>query len=279
MSGVTIINPDGSTGVSDWVIFIDAENKLVAIGPDSAKEALSLVIGTDIQAWDAELDTIAGLAETNGNVMFVAGGAWTSDATPAIDCSDCTNVPAGDVSLSDLTTYTERAAFTGATGFPLDSEVTGSFRAVGAPDTTSGVSIIDGTVTTADVSTTVKGTGVAFFIDGAGSALTTGTSIFYIWPVNYAVTGFNVMTDSEANIVSLAIVTAFQVRPAVISGSTNFVFDNGGVSTFTGLSFDDSWASSSTSFKRGDVMYIEVLGDTAAVAQKVIVSFDGNKTE
>ena len=96
LTGVTIINPDGSTGVSDWVIFIDEENKLVAIGPASAREALSLVIGTDVQAWDAELDTIAALTETNGNVMFVAGGAWTSDATPAIDCTDCTNVSGSD---------------------------------------------------------------------------------------------------------------------------------------------------------------------------------------
>ncbi len=53
-----------------------------------------LTIGADVQAWDAELDTIAGLTETNGNVMFVAGGAWTSDATPAIDCTDCTNITA-----------------------------------------------------------------------------------------------------------------------------------------------------------------------------------------
>lgn len=55
-------------------------------------------IGSNVQAWDAELDTIAALAETNGNVMFVAGGAWTSDATPAIDLSDATAYP-GDSSL------------------------------------------------------------------------------------------------------------------------------------------------------------------------------------
>lgn len=54
-------------------------------------------IGTNVQAWDAELDTIAGLTETNGAVMFVAGGVWTADTTPAIDCTDCTNVPSGTV--------------------------------------------------------------------------------------------------------------------------------------------------------------------------------------
>jgi len=51
-------------------------------------------IGSNVQAHDAELDTIAALTETNGNVMFVAGGVWTSDATPAIDGTDITNVTA-----------------------------------------------------------------------------------------------------------------------------------------------------------------------------------------
>jgi len=73
-----------------------ADTTQVAYRTDTeTRTDLGLVIGTNVQAWDAELDTIAALAETNGNVMFVAGGAWTSDATPAIDCTDCTNIPAG----------------------------------------------------------------------------------------------------------------------------------------------------------------------------------------
>lgn len=56
------------------------------------RTSIGVAIGSNVQAWDAELDTIAALTETNGNVMFVAGGVWTSDATPAIDCTDCTNV-------------------------------------------------------------------------------------------------------------------------------------------------------------------------------------------
>lgn len=63
---------------------LDGENVLTLTEGDAAYQPL-----------DPELTTIAGLVETNGNVMFVAGGAWTSDATPAIDCTDCTNIPAG----------------------------------------------------------------------------------------------------------------------------------------------------------------------------------------
>ncbi len=56
------------------------------------------------QPLDSELSTIAGLAETNGNVMFVAGGAWTSDPTPAIDCTDCINIPPlNTVDIDDAT--------------------------------------------------------------------------------------------------------------------------------------------------------------------------------
>ena len=60
-------------------------------------------IGGTVQAWDAELDTIAALAETNGGVMFVAGGVWTTDLTPAIDCTDCTNIPAGSTHTGTVT--------------------------------------------------------------------------------------------------------------------------------------------------------------------------------
>jgi len=52
-----------------------------------------LAIGTDIQAWDTELDVIAALTSASGAVMFAVGGVWVADLTPAIDCTDCTNIP------------------------------------------------------------------------------------------------------------------------------------------------------------------------------------------
>ncbi len=62
------------------------------------------------QPLDSELTTIAALTETNGNVMFVAGGVWTSDATPAIDCTDCTNVGGGGHPVVDTTSLVEGSA-------------------------------------------------------------------------------------------------------------------------------------------------------------------------
>jgi hypothetical protein len=62
----------------------------------TARTSLGVSIGSDVQAWDAELDTLAGLTETNGAVIFAAGGVWTSDTTPALDATDMTNLPTGE---------------------------------------------------------------------------------------------------------------------------------------------------------------------------------------
>ena len=90
---------------------LDATDILIAAEGDAAYQPL-----------DSELTTISGLTETNDNVMFVAGGAWTSDATPAIDCTDCTNVPAGTV-LKDIVTTTPLTVDAGAN---LDDVLSGA---------------------------------------------------------------------------------------------------------------------------------------------------------
>jgi hypothetical protein len=44
---------------------------------------LGLEIGTDVQAWDADLDTLSGLAKTDNNVIKGTGATWESAAVAA----------------------------------------------------------------------------------------------------------------------------------------------------------------------------------------------------
>jgi hypothetical protein len=59
-----------------------------------ARTNLGLAIGTDVQAYDADLTTIAGLTPTNNYAIIGNGTAWTSSAlpTPASTLDDLTDV-------------------------------------------------------------------------------------------------------------------------------------------------------------------------------------------
>lgn len=48
----------------------------------TARTTLGLIIGTNVQAWDADLDTIAGLTATTNNFLVSVSSAWAS-RTPA----------------------------------------------------------------------------------------------------------------------------------------------------------------------------------------------------
>lgn len=62
-SGTDVAVVDGGTGAST---------------ASGARTNLGLVIGTDVQAWDADLDTIAGLTPTTDNFIQSKAGAWAS---------------------------------------------------------------------------------------------------------------------------------------------------------------------------------------------------------
>jgi hypothetical protein len=67
------------TGITDLAV---ADGGTGASSAADARTNLGLVIGTNVQAWDANLDQIAALAPTDNNFIVGNGSAWTLE-TPA----------------------------------------------------------------------------------------------------------------------------------------------------------------------------------------------------
>lgn len=70
------------------------------------RTSLSLVIGTDVQAFDAQLDDIAALAFTNGNIIVGDGANWVAEsgatARTSLGVTIGTDVQAWDAQLDDI---------------------------------------------------------------------------------------------------------------------------------------------------------------------------------
>ena len=77
-----------------------------ATSATAARTALGLVIGTDVQAYDADLTTIASLLPTADNFIVGSGSAWTlktpADARTSLGLVIGTNVQAYDADLSAI---------------------------------------------------------------------------------------------------------------------------------------------------------------------------------
>jgi hypothetical protein len=66
------------------------------IVPAAARTNLGLAIGSNVQAWDADLDAIAALAQTSGNFIRSNGTAWQGTALVAAD------IPASSIDDSKI---------------------------------------------------------------------------------------------------------------------------------------------------------------------------------
>ena len=78
----------------------------------TGRTSLGLVIGTNVQAWDADLDSIAGLAGTSGLLKKTAANTWTLDTSTYLTSNQSITL-SGDVTGSGTTAITTTLATVG----------------------------------------------------------------------------------------------------------------------------------------------------------------------
>lgn len=156
-----------TTGVDTWAestITSAARNILDDTGPADTRSTLGLVIGTNVQAWDAALDDIAGLTLNTGDMFYVSAS--------------------GDI--VDLAIGTEDQVLTvSASGVPVWATQSSSStprRNLGVQLATTSVQLTGTTTPTAD--TNINGLRCSVGTDGATSfakvnITTTSTLDFY----------------------------------------------------------------------------------------------------
>jgi len=230
-----------------------ADNDILTFNSAGGNITGNTLAELSIQPLDSELTTIAGLTETNGGVMFVAGGLWTTDTTPAIDCTDCTNVPAG--SHAGTITWTGTSILESGAAFQFgdasDATLTHTYANTGTNVDiaySTGAMAVTGSLTATNLSGTntgdndevgTKTTGDLCVNDGSSVNCTVNTEA----ELETALDALNVLTVtaddvSSANLLTLISdetgtgVAVFGTNPTLTGAVLNGVIDAGGATSF-----------------------------------------------
>lgn len=206
-----------------------------------ARTSLGLAIGSNVQAWDADLDTIAGLAKTSGYLMLGNGSAWTLSAPDFLasifrlsDTTDGTKKLAIDVSgVNPATTRT--LAVPNASGtIALASDLSGYVPTTRTITATSPLTIgggasadlsTDRTIALGTVTTASGGTGVTSYTAGDLVYYASGTALTKL---GVGASGEIVLSNGTAPIYS------------TLSGALNAVGDTRGAVLYKAA---DGWAA------------------------------------
>lgn len=127
----------------------------IALTAAQGRTLLGLVIGTNVQAWDADLDAIAALAGTSGFLKKTAANTWTLDTNTYLTGNQTITL-SGDATGSGTTAIAVTLASTGVTA--------GTYRSVTVD--------AKGRVTAGTNPTTLAGYGITDAVNKGGDTMT-----------------------------------------------------------------------------------------------------------
>ena len=259
-----------------------------ATSASAARTALGLAIGTNVQAFDAQLSDIAGLTPSDGNFIVGDGSNFVlesgSTARASLGLAIGSNVQAYDADLDNLSgcqsggsaalaalTATEIQILDGATVSTAELNILDGVTATaselnimdGVTATTSELNIMDGvTATTSELN----------IMDGVTA---TTTELNYVDGVTSAIqTQLDAKQASDAQLTELATMASGTADAlADLSGTEVGILDGATVTTTELNIMDGNTAASSTTLATADRLVTNDSGTMKQVALSDLVTF------
>jgi microcystin-dependent protein len=197
--------------------FITSNNLKVAsnlsdlASASTARTNLGVAIGTNVQAWDANLDQIAALAVTDGNIIVGNGSAWVAESgatartSLGLGTAATLNVGTGANNIVQLNGSAQLPAvdgslLTGIVAIPTGAILLWSGSTGSIP---SGFVICDGTNSTPDLRDRfIVGAGNTYAVDATGGANTVALAEAEIAAHTHSVSGTTVSDGAHTHNVS-----------------------------------------------------------------------------